>query len=251
LKKPLSALKIITCHLGNGCSMTAVDGGRSVDTSMGFTPLEGLVMGTRAGDHDPAIGYYIMGKENLPPKEMEKTLNKGSGILGITEKYTDRRDVSQAAEKGDERARLAIEVEAYRIKKYIGSYLAALGRIDAVVFTAGVGEMNPVIREAALSGLEGLGIRFDPRKNALARTRNAETVISTEASPVKTFVIPTDEELVMTEDTQALLVGSYQPHTRFSYSFQHRDYVNHERAGALALELKERPQLAEVIARLP
>ncbi len=147
---------------------------------------------------------------------MEKTLNKSSGILGITEKYTDRRDVNQAAEKGDERARLAIEMEAYRIKKYIGSYLAALGRIDAVVFTAGVGEMNPVIREAALSGLEGLGIRFDPRKNALARTRNAETVISTEASPVKIFVIPTDEELVMTEDTQALLVGSYQPHTRFT-----------------------------------
>ncbi len=242
---------LILLHIGNGASANAVRAGISVDTSMGFTPLEGLVMGTRAGDHDAAIGYYLMAKENLSPKEMDKILNKSSGILGITEKYTDRRDVNQAAEKGDERARLAIEVEAYRIKKYIGSYLAALGRIDAVVFTAGVGEMNPIIREAALSGLEGLGIRFDPRKNGLARTRNAETVISTEASPVKIFVIPTDEELVMTEDTQALLVGNYQPHTRFTYSFQSKDYANHERAQALAQEMKERPQLAEVIARLP
>jgi acetate kinase len=242
---------LILLHIGNGASANAVRAGVSVDTSMGFTPLEGLVMGTRSGDHDPAIGYFIMGKENLPPKEVEKALNKASGILGITEKYTDRRDVSQAAEKGDERARLAIEVEAYRIKKYIGSYLAALGRIDAVVFTAGVGEMNPAIRGAALSGLEGLGIRFDPRKNALARTRNAETVICTEASPVKIFVIPTDEELVMTEDTEALLVGTYRPHTGFTYSFQSREYANGERAEALAQELKDRPQLAEVIARLP
>jgi acetate kinase len=249
-KDPFQA-NLILLHIGNGASANAVRAGVSVDTSMGFTPLEGLVMGTRSGDHDPAIGYFIMGKENLPPKEVEKALNKASGILGITEKYTDRRDVSQAAEKGDERARLAIEVEAYRIKKYIGSYLAALGRIDAVVFTAGVGEMNPAIRGAALSGLEGLGIRFDPRKNALARTRTAETVISTEASPVKIFVIPTDEELVMTEDTEALLVGTYRPHTGFTYSFQSREYANGERAEALAQELKDRPQLAEVIARLP
>jgi len=249
-KDPFQA-NLVLLHIGNGASANAVRGGISVDTSMGFTPLEGLVMGTRSGDHDPAIGYFIMGKENLPPRDLEKLLNKSSGVLGITEKFTDRRDVSQAAEKGDERAQLAIDVEAYRIKKYIGSYLAALGRVDAVVFTAGVGEMNPVIRAAALSGLEGLGIRFDPRKNSISRTRNAESVISTEASPVKIFVIPTDEELVMTEDTEALLMGTYQPHTRFTYSFQKRDYANHERAEALAQELKEKPQLKEVIAKLP
>jgi acetate kinase len=244
-------LNLILLHIGNGASANAVRAGISVDTSMGFTPLEGLVMGTRSGDHDAAIGYFMMGKKGMSPQEMENTLNKSSGILGITGKYTDRRDVNQAAEEGDERAQLAIDIESYRIKKYIGSYLAALGRVDAVVFTAGVGEMNSTVREAALTGLEGLGIRFDPRRNALARTRNAETVISTDASPVKIFVIPTDEELVMTEDTQALLMGTYEPHTRFTYSFQDRGYVNHERAQALAQEVKERPQLAEVVARLP
>jgi acetate kinase len=244
-------VNLILLHIGNGASADAVRAGVSVDTSMGFTPLEGLVMGTRSGDHDPAIGYYLMAKDGHSPRDMERLLNKASGILGITEKYTDRRDVVEAAKGGDERARLAIDIEAYRIKKYIGAYLAALGRIDAVVFTAGVGEMNPLIREQALSGLEGLGIRLDPRRNGLARTRNAETVISTENSPVKVFVIPTDEELVMTEDTRALLIGEYRPHTEFTYSFQDKDYINRERAEALALELKERPQLAEVVARLP
>jgi acetate kinase len=242
-------VNLILLHIGNGASADAVRAGISVDTSMGFTPLEGLVMGTRSGDHDPAIGFYLMARQGLSPQDMEKLLNKASGILGITEKYTDRRDVVQAAQRGEERARLAIEIEAYRIKKYIGAYLAALGKIDAVVFTAGVGEMNPLIREQALSGLEGLGIRLDPRRNGLARTRNAETVISTENSPVKVFVIPTDEELVMTEDTRALLMGEYRPHTEFRYSFQGRDYVNRERSQALARELEERPQLAEVLAR--
>jgi acetate kinase len=242
-------VNLVLLHIGNGASADAVRAGVSVDTSMGFTPLEGLVMGTRSGDHDPAIGYYLMARQGVSPQDMEKTLNKASGILGITEKYTDRRDVVEAAAAGEERARLAIEIEAYRIRKYVGAYLAALGRIDAVVFTAGVGEMNALIREQALDGLEGLGIRLDPRRNGLARTRNAETVISTENSPVKVFVIPTDEELVMTEDTRALLRGEYRPHTEFRYSFQSRDYVNRERAQALARELEERPQLAEVLAR--
>ena len=244
-------INLILLHIGNGASANAVRNGISVDTSMGFTPLEGLVMGTRAGDHDAAIGYYIMEKEGLPPKEVEKILNKKSGVLGITEKYTDRRDIEIAAEKGDQRAELAIDIEAYRLRKYVGAYYAALGRVDAIVFTAGVGEMGPVIRERVLAGLEGLGIKLDPRKNAISRTRDAETVISAAASRVKIFVIPTDEELVMTEDTYALIQGTYDVHTSFTYSFQKKDYVNKERAEAWQKKLAEKPGLEEIIARVP
>jgi acetate kinase len=242
---------LVLLHIGNGASANAVLGGISVDTSMGLTPLEGLVMGTRAGDHDPAIGYYIMEKEGLAPKEVEQTLNKKSGILGITEIFTDRRDVETAAGKGNERARLAMEIESYRLKKYIGAYVAALGRVDALVFTAGVGERGATIREKAVAGLEELGIKIDPRKNQLSRTRNAETLISTPDSPVKIFVIPTDEELVMTEDTYALLQGTYKVHTHFTYSFQHPEYRNKERAEALAEELKKNPELAGILAAPP
>ena len=239
---------LILLHIGNGASANAVRDGISVDTSMGLTPLEGLVMGTRAGDHDPAIGYYIMEKEGLAPKAVEQMLNKKSGILGITELFTDRRDVEIAAGKGDERAKLAIEIESYRLKKYIGAYFAALGRVDALVFTAGVGERGPAIREKAVAGLEQLGIKLDPKKNQISRTRNAETLISTPDSTVKIFVIPTDEELVMTEDTYALLQGTYKVHTHFTYSFQHPDYRNKERAGALEEELQKKPELAGIIA---
>ncbi|MGC8729257.1 MAG: acetate kinase, partial [Elusimicrobiales bacterium] len=185
---------LIIAHIGNGASINAIKNGCSYDTSMGFTPLEGLVMGTRAGDHDPAIGLFVMQKENLNPKEIDSLLNKKSGVLGITGKYVDRRDIEIAAEKGDERAKLAIEIESYRIKKYIGSYYAALGKVDAVVFTAGVGEMGPITREKALEGLENIGIIIDKEKNNISKTRNAETVISADNSPVKIFVIPTDEE---------------------------------------------------------
>jgi acetate kinase len=240
---------LILLHIGNGASANAVRDGISVDTSMGLTPLEGLVMGTRAGDHDPAIGYYIMEKEGLAPKAVEQTLNKKSGILGITELFTDRRDVETAASKGDERAKLAIEIESYRLKKYIGSYSAALGRVDALVFTAGVGEKGATIREKAVAGLEELGIRIDPRRNLLSRTRNTETVISTPDSPVKIFVIPTDEELVMTEDTYALLQGTYKVHTEFTYSFQSPWYRNKERAKALEEELQKKSELAEIVAQ--
>jgi len=242
---------LILLHIGNGASANAVRKGISVDTSMGLTPLEGLVMGTRAGDHDPAIGYYIMNKEGLPPKEVEQLLNKKSGILGITEVFTDRRDVETAARKGDKRAELAIQIESYRLKKYIGAYFAALGRVDALVFTAGVGERGATIREKAVAGLEELGIKIDPSKNELSRTRNAETSISTSDSSVKIFVIPTDEELVMTEDTYALLQGTYKVHTEFTYSFQHREYRNKERAAALAQELKKKPELTGIIAATP
>jgi len=177
-------------------------------------------------------------------------LNKQSGLLGITEKWADRRDVAQAAEKGDERAKLAQSMEAYRIKKYIGSYLAALGQVDALVFTAGVGEMSPLIRGLATSGLDSLGIKVDPAKNAVCRTRNAEACISAPDSKVKVFVIPTDEELVMTEDAYALMKGSYDVHTKYHYSFQDRSYVNKERAAGLARDLEKKPYLKDLIAAI-
>jgi acetate kinase len=242
---------LISLHIGNGVSANAVRDGVSLDTSMGLTPLEGLVMGTRSGDMDPAICFYIMRKTGMNAEEMETTLNKKSGVLGITQRFIDRRDVVKAAEEGDQQALLAIEVESYRLRKYIGAYYAALGRVDAVIFTAGVGEMNPVYREKALEGLDELGIVMDKEKNRLSRTRNAETVISADGSRVKVFVIPTDEEMVMTEDTYALLNGIYDVHTRFTYSFQQRDYVNPSRQLALAQELKNNPDLKRIIAGAP
>ncbi len=242
---------LIILHIGNGASANAVLNGVSVDTSMGFTPLEGLVMGTRSGDVDAAIGYYMMDRVGMDRRQMEAILNKKSGVLGITERFTDRRDVEKGACSGDERCELALDVEAYRIRKYIGAYYASLGRVDAVVFTAGVGEMSPMLRERALAGLDNLGIVVDPDRNALSITRDAETLICTGQSPVKIFVIPTDEELVMTEDTHALLQGTYDVHTHFTYSFQSREYVNTGRQRALEKKLKEKPQLARIIARPP
>lgn len=240
---------LIIAHIGNGASINAIKNGCSYDTSMGFTPLEGLVMGTRAGDHDPAIGLYVMQKENKTAKEIDNILNKKSGILGITGKYTDRRDVEIAAENGDERAKLAIEIEAYRIKKYIGAYIAALGRVDAIVFTAGVGEMSPIIREKALENMELFGIELDKRKNNISKTRNAETEISTPNSRIKVFVIPTDEERVFVEDVIGLLNGNYDIHTKFVYSFQKPDYKNEIREAALKKELVKKPELKEVLVK--
>ncbi len=240
---------LVCFHIGNGVSANAVAGGVSVDTSMGLTPLEGLVMGTRAGDHDAAIGYYVMRKEGLGPEAMESALNRKSGVLGITEKYTDRRDIEAAAAKGDKRCQLAIAVEGYRLKKYLGAYMAALGRVDGIVFTAGVGERGPITRMACLEGLESLGVVVDRRKNELSVTRNAETEITGKGSRVRVFVIPTDEELVMTEDTYALMQGAYDIHTNFTYSFQSADYVNKAREEMLEVELKEKPGLAEVVVR--
>ena len=195
---------LVCFHIGNGSSANAVKNGVSVDTSMGFTPLEGLVMGTRAGDHDAAIGYYIMRKEGLRPEAMESLLNRKSGVLGITEKYTDRRDIETGACSGDERCQLALEIEGYRLRKYLGSYYAAVGRVDAVVFTAGVGERGPIIREKCLEGLEEMGIVMDRRKNDLSMTRNAETEITGAGSKVRIFVIPTDEESMIARHTIAV-----------------------------------------------
>ncbi|MFO8043446.1 MAG: acetate kinase [Alkalispirochaeta sp.] len=224
---------LIIAHIGNGASMCAIKNGVSVDTSMGLTPLEGLVMGTRSGDIDPAIPFYMMNQAGYDPDDLERTLNKKSGVLGITEDLVDRRDIEIAAKKGNKQAALAIDVESYRIRKYIGAYAAAVGGVDAVVFTAGVGERGPLIREKALEGLGFMGITVDPEKNALSRTKNAETDISADDSPTRIFVIPTDEELVMTEDTYALMSGTYDVHTKFTYSFQAEDYINEERNGCL------------------
>jgi acetate kinase len=249
LDKDPFAVNLICLHIGNGASVNAVKNGISYDTSLGFTPLEGLVMGTRAGDHDAAIDLYIMEKEGLTPKDMETLLNKKSGVLGITEKYVDRRDVLEAASRGEEPAKLAIDIESYRMKKYIGSYYAALGRVDAIVFTAGVGELGWIYREKSLSGLEELGIKIDLAKNTLSMTRNLETEISTPDSKVKVYVIPTDEELVMTEDTYALMSGVYDVHTKFRYSFQNPQYVNYARKEAFEKECETKPELCTIAAK--
>ncbi|MHC2995343.1 MAG: acetate kinase [Candidatus Atribacteria bacterium] len=248
LNKDPFECNLISCHIGNGVSVNAVKSGLSYDTSMGFTPLEGAIMGTRAGDHDAALDLYLMQKEGYSPQEMDKILNKKSGILGITGKSIDRRDVLKAASEGDERAQLAIEMEAYRLKKYIGAYTAALGRLDALIFTAGVGELSDIIRAKILEGLEILGIKYDPEKNRLARTRNAELDISSDDSPVKIFIIPTDEELVFVEDVVALLEGTYDLHTNFRYTFQDPDYKNLMREKSFEKECKENPDLVKIQA---
>jgi len=247
-KKPADT-NIIIAHIGNGASMCAVKNGKCYDTSMGITPLEGLVMGTRSGDVDPALPLYIMNQTGMSAAEMDTALNKKSGLLGITGKYTDRRDVEKAANEGDKKALLAQDMECYRIKKYIGAYTAAIGKVDAIVFTAGVGEFSPVIREKVCAGLEHLGVKIDPAKNAMARTRNAETCISADDSAVKIFVIPTDEELVMTEDAYALMAGTYDVHTNFTYSFQSHDYVHKARAEGLKKDLTKNPDLAKIIVK--
>lgn len=223
LGKPAKECNIITMHIGNGVSHTAIKNGISVDTSMGLTPLEGAVMGTRCGDIDPAIPGFMMQLENLSAKEIDSVLNKKSGILGITKRFTDRRDVIANADEGDHLCKLALQIEAYRLKKYIGSYMAILGRLDAVVFTAGVGERGWQIREGALENLEHMGICLDKERNKAA-TKGKEALITTDASPIKVFVIPTDEELVFTEDVAAILDGSYTDHMNFAYDFASPEY---------------------------
>ncbi|OHE59488.1 MAG: propionate kinase [Treponema sp. RIFOXYC1_FULL_61_9] len=240
---------LIIAHIGNGSSINAVKDGCSFDTSMGLSPLEGLVMGTRSGDVDPAVPFYMMRTAGLTAAEAESALNKKSGLFGITGKYTDRRDIQAAVEKGEERAVLAQQIEGQRVKKYIGAYAATLGRVDALVFTAGVGEMAPFMREKMLDGLQGIGIVYDPAKNKIARSRNAETEITGAGSKVRIFVIPTDEELVMTEDAYALMEGSYDLHTKFTYTFQHGDYVNKARAEGLKADLVKNPALASILAK--
>lgn len=222
--KPLTESKIITLHIGNGVSHSAIKNGASIDTSMGLTPLEGAMMGTRCGDIDPAIPPFIMDNQGLNPLEMDSLLNQKSGILGVTGRYTDRRDVIKNAEKGDYRCQLALDIESYRIKKYIGAYAAALGGLDAIVFTAGVGENAGIIREKALEGLEFLGIELDREKNLKTFSKDGETEITTPDSTVKVFVIPTNEELVFVEDVVAIMNETYTNHLEFQYSFTDPDY---------------------------
>ncbi len=221
LGKPADKCNIITMHIGSGASATAIRGGVSVDTSLGMTPLSGLTMGTRPGDLDPGVVLHVMSRLGLSPDQMQKHLNKDSGLLGLTECFVDRRDVLEHV-KDNEKCNLAMNMEAHNVKKYIGSYMAELGHTDAIVFTAGVGENNPYLRELFCSGLEEFGIKIDKEKNdkAVAYLGAGESEISTDDSRVKVFMIPTDEELVIVEDTIAIMNGTYNPdHLKMEYSF--------------------------------
>ena len=197
----MSDLRIITCHLGNGASLTAIKYGKSVDTSMGYTPLEGLIMGTRSGEIDPAIIPFLMEKENLDAQQIDNFLNRRSGILGISGLSSDFRDLEQAANNGDERSQLAIDIFAYKVRKYIGGYVAAMGGVDAIVFTAGLGENSPFMREKICNGLEFLGTRIDPELNKI---RGKAREISVKRARTKIFVVPTNEELVIARDTKRI-----------------------------------------------
>jgi acetate kinase len=206
LLRPLDELRIVTCHLGNGCSMAAVDGGHSMDTSMGFTPLEGLLMGTRCGDLDPAILPWVMGMEELTLAQLNAMLNKHSGLYGISGVSSDMREIQAAAQDGNRRATLAFEVFCYRIKKYVGAYAAAMGGVDALTFTGGIGENSPCVRATVTDGLEFLGVSVDPALNAAA-TKGEEAVISADGSRVAVAVVPTNEERVIARDTARVLGG--------------------------------------------
>ena len=201
LGKDIADTKIITCHLGNGSSITAVDGGKSVDTSMGFTPLDGVLMGTRTGSIDPAVVPILMSKKGLDAAAMDKFMNKKSGFLGVSGISSDCRDLIAAAGEGNHRAQLALDMLVYQIKKFIGGYAAAMGGVDAIVFTAGVGENDITTRAKVCAGLEFLGVKIDADRN---NVRGKDTEISAADSKVKVFLIPTNEELVIARDTNRL-----------------------------------------------
>ena len=202
LGKPLEELKLISCHLGNGASVCAINKGKSVETSMGFTPLDGLAMGTRCGTLDPAVVKFLMEKENLTLKEIDEYLNKKSGVLGISGVSSDFRDLDAAVAEGNERAQLAIDIFCYRVKKCIGEYAAVTNGIDAVIFTAGVGENNDIARKDILDNMDYLGIKIDMEKNKI---RGKEIDISAADATVKTLVIPTNEELAIARETLKLI----------------------------------------------
>lgn len=221
LGKPADKCNLITLHIGSGASATAIRGGVSVDTSLGMTPLAGLTMGTRPGDLDPGVVLYVMNRLGLNADQMQKHLNKDSGLMGVTECFADRRDVQQNKES-DDKCRLAIDMEVHNVKKYIGAFMAELGHTDALVFTAGVGENDDYLRAKFCSGLEELGVKLDPEKNAAAVARKGvdAAIISTDDSPVKIIMIATNEELVIVEDTLAIMNGTYNPnHLEMDYSF--------------------------------
>ena len=204
LGRPLEGCNLITVHLGNGCSMTAIENGVSIDTSLGMTPLEGLVMGTRSGDVDPALHLFLKQNKGMELEAIDALLNKESGLKGLCG-MNDMRDIHRAAEAGDRRAAIALEVQTYRNRKYLGAYMAVLGRVDAIVFTAGIGENDAVVRAESLRGLEHLGVVLDGGRNS-ERSREARC-ISSEASRVRVFVIPTNEELAIGRETVAVVRG--------------------------------------------
>lgn len=207
LGRAADELKLITCHLGNGSSVTAIAYGRSVDTSMGFTPLEGLPMGTRCGDIDPAVPLYIMGKEELNLQQINALLNKHSGVLGISGVSNDFRTLEEESDKGDKRSALALDVFCYRLKKYIGSYIAAMNGVDAIVFTGGIGENSDIVRELVVKDMEFLGIELDAEKNR-AKKRGEAADVSMPSSRIRVLVIPTNEELVIARDTRRIVAAN-------------------------------------------
>jgi len=204
LGKPLTECNLITVHLGNGCSMTAIENGHSIDTSLGMTPLEGLVMGTRSGDVDPALHLFLKQNKGMDLESIDALLNKESGLKGLCG-LNDMRDIHQAAAAGDSRAALALDVQTYRNRKYIGAYMAVLGRVDGIVFTAGIGENDAIVRSESLKGLEVFGVRLDPEKNSL-RAKEARCVSSAD-STVRVFVIPTNEELAIAREVATVVRG--------------------------------------------
>jgi acetate kinase len=209
LGRPREQTRLVTCHLGNGASVCAILHGRSVDTSMGFTPLEGLLMGTRTGDIDPAAVFHVMHKEDLSEHQVTTLLNKHSGLQGVSGLSSDMRELLDAESKGDERARLAVDMFCYRVRKTVAAYAGAMGGVDAVIFTGGIGENAPAIRERSLAGLDFMGLRVDPVRNANAV--GVEADVSADDSPARTLVIPTNEELIIARDTFRLVVGAPQP----------------------------------------
>ena len=198
--KPVEELKIITCHLGNGSSITAVKNGKVVDTSMGFTPHEGMLMGTRCGDIDATAVLYLMKHEGFTPERMDQMLNKESGLMGVSGVSSDFREIDDAIAAGNEQAKLARDIFIYRVKKYIGSYVAAMNGVDAIVFTAGIGENGPDVREEICADMDALGIKIDAEKN---NVRGKEVNVSAEGSTVQVWIVPTNEELAIAQDTVA------------------------------------------------
>ena len=205
LGKAPEDLKIITCHLGNGSSIAAVDGGKSVDTTMGLTPLDGVIMGTRCGSIDPSVATFIAEKEGMTLAELNNMMNKKSGVLGVSGVSSDNRDVSAAAEAGNERAQLALDIQVYEIKKYVGAFAAAMGGVDAVLFTGGIGENDKNVRLGVCSGMEYMGIKIDAELND--KFSGQEHEISTADSKVKVWIVPTNEELMIARDTLAIVAG--------------------------------------------
>ena len=205
--RPAEASRLITLQLGSGCSIAAVDGGRSIDTSMGFTPLEGLMMGTRSGDIDPALPAFLAEREHLDADEVQRLLNSRSGLLGVSGRSADMRELLRAESEGDERAALAIEMFCYRVRKAIGAYLAALGGAEGIVFGGGIGEHTPIIRERICAGMDWCGLRVDPVRNAAAI--GAELLISPEGSILPVYVVPVDEEALIVRDTVQCLAEQH------------------------------------------